>query len=95
MDRLLTQKDLAERWQMSVKAIENYREEGRIVPVKGIKAIRFNPRYIEEIEGSLPEQTTWQERRLQKQIEALEEENQKLKGVLANILAESAKIINI
>lgn len=94
-EKLLTQEDLAERWQMSIKAIENYRKDGIIVPVKGIKAIRFNPRYIEEIEGSIPEGATWHERKLQKRIEALEEENQKLKGVLSNILAESSKVINM
>lgn len=88
VDKLLTQEDLAERWKMSVKAIENYRKEGLIVPVKGIRAIRFNPHYIEEIEGTIPEPITWQERKLQKQVEALEEENKKLKGTISNILAQ-------
>jgi hypothetical protein len=87
-EKLLTQENLAERWQMSIKAIENYRKEGIIVPVKGIKAIRYNPHYIEEIEGTIPEPITWVERKLQKKVDALEEENKKLKGTIASILAQ-------
>lgn len=94
-ERLFTQEDLAKRWQLSVKAIENYRKEGFIVPIKGIKAIRFNPHYIEEIEGSISERVTWQERKLQKKVDALQEENKQLKEILANILAESSKVIGI
>lgn len=92
-EKLLTQEDLAERWQMSIKAIENYRKEGIIVPVKGIKAIRYNPRYIEEIEGTIPEPITWVERKLQNQVESLEEENRKLKETLVNILAQCTTTI--
>ena len=48
MDKLLTQQDLAERWQVSVRAIENWRKEGVLQPAKGVPAIRFTPEYIAE-----------------------------------------------
>ncbi len=85
MDKLLTQDDLAERWQVSKKTIEKYRLEGTIKPIEGIPSIRFNPRYIEEIEGSIPEAKTWVEIKLGKKVEALEEENRTLRQKLAQI----------
>lgn len=46
MVRLLTKKDLAEIWQISEKAIDRYREDEIIVPVKGLPCVRFNEQYI-------------------------------------------------
>lgn len=80
---------------MSIRTIENYSDEGIIVPVKGLKVTRFSLKQIEEIEGDIPTTTTWTERKLQKRIDVLEEENKKLKGILSNILAESSKVINM
>lgn len=42
MEKLLTKKDLAERWQVSERTIDQYREDGVIVPIKGMPCIRFN-----------------------------------------------------
>lgn len=47
-DKLLTQKDLAERWQVSEKTVETYRKEGIITPVSFIKHPRFEPTYIKK-----------------------------------------------
>ncbi|WP_330655429.1 helix-turn-helix domain-containing protein [Alkaliphilus sp. B6464] len=51
MDKLLTQKDLAEKWQVDVATITKYRNEGVITPCKGIPAIRFSRQHIAELEG--------------------------------------------
>ena len=63
MAQLLTQKDLAERWQMSVKSIEEYRKAGIIPTVEGIPAIRFNLQTILELEGTKLERFSPLERR--------------------------------
>lgn len=69
MDKLLTKKDLAIRWQVSEKTIDQYRNSGVIVPIKGLPCIRFNLQYIEKIEGRIPERTTLRERRLEIELE--------------------------
>lgn len=100
MNKLLTQQDLAERWQVSVKAIENYRQQGIITPVRGIPSIRFNPQHILELEGTKLEKFSPIERRkFELQNEKLKTENEELKKILRNILShalsESSKFINL
>lgn len=96
MDKLLTQKDLAERWQVSVKAIENYRQQGVITPVKGIPSIRFNPQHIAELEGTRIERfSPLERRRMERELKILRQENEKLKGILSQTLANLAPVINL
>lgn len=95
MDKLLTQKDLAERWQVTVKAIENWRKDGTITPVEGIPAIRFNPEYIEKLEGTKLERfSPLERRRLEKENEELKRQNQQLHMIVANIFTESSKLLS-
>lgn len=95
MDKLLTQKDVAERWQLSVKCIEDYRKQGILVPVKGIPAIRFTLQYILELEGvKLDRMSPIERKKLERENAELYEENSKLKGIIANVLAETSKIVN-
>lgn len=96
MEKLLTQKDLAERWQLSVKAIERCRGEGVITPVKGVPGIRFSPTEIEALEGVAPSRFSPLERKkMEREIEALKVENQLLKQITGNILSEASKIISV
>lgn len=95
MEKLLTQKDLAERWQVSTKAIENWRKDGILVPVHGVPAIRFSPQYIADLEGVKFERFSPLERKkLERENEDLKKENEELKGALAKIVAEGAKVFN-
>ena len=94
MGKLLTQKDLAERWQVTVQSIENCRKEGILIPVKGVPGIRFNLEQIADIETvKLEKFSPLNKRRLERENEELKKDNEKLKGIVANILAESAKLI--
>ncbi|NEZ96973.1 histidine kinase [Clostridium botulinum] len=96
MDKLLTQKDLAERWQVSVKAIESYRQQGIITPVEGIPSIRFNPQDIAKLEGTKLEKfSPLERRRMEKELEQLRQENEKLKGILSAAFASLAPAINL
>lgn len=93
MTKLLTQQDLAERWQVSVRAIENWRKEGLLEPCKGIPAIRFSPEYIAQLEGvEIKKTSPLQVKRLERELEHLRQENDDLKGILARITAEASKI---
>ena len=93
-DKLLTQQDLADRWQVSVRAIENWRREGVLQPAKGVPAIRFHPDYIAELEGvELKKTSPLQVKRLEREIEELKKENGELKGIIARVLAEASKVM--
>lgn len=93
-NKLLTKKDLSQRWQVSERTIDQYRQDGIITPVKGITCIRYNLQYIQQIEGCIPEKTTLRERKLEKELQEVTKERNYLKNILANILAESTKAIS-
>ena len=96
MDKLLTQKDLAERWQVSKRTIENYRLERIIIPVKGIPAIRFTMQHVLELEGvKLEKFSPIERRRMEMELEELKKQNEILKGILTNVLVETSKVINL
>ena len=90
MTKLLTQQDLAERWQVDVSTITNWRKEGLITPAKGIPAIRFTEQHILRTRrcGKLEKVSPLMYRKLEKEKEQLEEENRRLKGIITNILVE-------
>ena len=94
MDKLLTQQDLAERWQVTTETITNWRKEGILQPAKGIPAIRFNEQYIQELEGVKIEKISpLQFRRLENENLSLKEENQRLRGIITNVLVEVSPIL--
>ncbi len=96
MDKLLTQQDLAERWQVSIRAIENWRREGVLQPAKGVPAIRFAPEYIAELEGvELKNPSPLQIKRLEREVEILKKENEELKLIISKVLAETSKAIKL
>ena len=94
MDKLLTKNNLAERWQVSERTIDDYRIQGIVTPVKGLPCIRFNLQYIEKIEGNIPEKITMRERKLERELQEVIKERDYLRNILSNILSESSKVIN-
>lgn len=96
MDKLLTQKDLAERWQVTEESIRNWRNEGIIQTAKGVPVIRFAMQHILELEGVKLEQfSPLLKRRMERELEELREENQRLKKIIGNMLAEASQVIGI
>lgn len=94
MDKLLTQQDVAERWQVDVSTITNWRKEGVITPAKGIPAIRFTEQHILELEGvKLEKVSPLMYRKLEKEKEQLEEENRRLREIVTNVLVEVSPIL--
>lgn len=95
MTILLTQQNLADRWQVTKKTIENYRLEGILTPCKDIPVIRFTEQHISELEGvKLEKVSPLQVKKLERELEELKAQNEKLRGVLSNVLTETSKIIN-
>ncbi len=99
MDKLLTQQDLADRWQVTTNTIRDWRLQGGVItPVKGIPAIRFTEQHIQELEGGveLERISPLQVKRLERELEEVKAENEKLKGgILSNILAETSQVIGM
>lgn len=95
-DKLLTQQDLAKRWQVTVHTIEEWRKSGIIQPVKGIPSIRFTEQHILELEGiKIDRMSPLERRRLEFENEKLRLENEKLKGIISKVLAETSQIIGM
>ncbi|MGL4569583.1 MAG: helix-turn-helix domain-containing protein [Clostridium sp.] len=99
MKVVLTQQELAERWGVTVKTIAEYRNDGIITPIKGIPAIRFSIKYVEELEGvKLEKFSPLEKARMEKELKELESlrfENKKLKTILSNVLSETSKVIGL
>jgi len=94
MEQLLTKADLAQRWQVSEKTIDEYRGKGIIKQVSKISSIRFNPQHIREIEETkLDRFSPLERKRLENEIEILKKENDFLKQITNNILSEALKVI--
>ncbi|APC42706.1 histidine kinase [Clostridium estertheticum subsp. estertheticum] len=94
--KLLTQQDIAGRWQLTVRAVENCRKAGIITAVKGVPGIRFNLQQIEELEGTKLERFSPIERKkLEREIEALKQKIATYEDVRAIILSASTKMINL
>lgn len=93
MNKLLTKKDLAERWQLDERTIDKYRADGIITSCQGIPAIRFTEQHIAELEGvKLEKFSPIERRRLEREIEELKQENTLLKQTWIKIFSESANI---
>lgn len=96
MSKLLTQQELAERWQVTVKTIDNWRKEGILTAAKGIPAIRFTPEHVAELEGVKIEKTSpLAIKKLERELEELRTENIQLKGIISRVLAETSKVVNM
>lgn len=94
MKTVLTQKELADRWGVTVKALTDWRNAKVIQAIEGIPAIRFSKEYIEELEGVTIEKfSPLARKRMENELENLKYQNEELKRILANILSESSKII--
>lgn len=91
--RLLTKEDLAKRWQVTPRAIDNWRKQGIIQSAKGIPSVRFTEQHILELEGVKLEKTSpLAVRRMERELEELKQENRKLRSAITKIMAEASQI---
>ena len=79
MDKLLTKKDLAARWDVTTTTIDRWVNDGVISPVKGIPSVRFNLEHVMKLEGTeIGRLSPLERKRLTKKIEQLEMEKEEL-----------------
>ncbi|HII4398333.1 TPA: histidine kinase [Clostridium perfringens] len=93
---LITKKELAERWGVTTKHIDDLRRQGILQTVKGIPTVRFNIQYIKELEETKVEKYSPIEfRRIERELKEAREELRVLKEILININIESNKALKI
>lgn len=93
---LITKKELAERWGVTPKCIDDWRREGILETVKGIPTPRFNIQYIMELEETkLDKYSPLEFKALQKELKETKAELDKFKEILINITVESNKVLNL
>ena len=97
MKKLLTRGELAERWGVDVRTIANWENEKVIQRVDALPLPRYTLEHIEAIEGikDLNRFSPLERRRLESELEKTKKENETLKSILSNILAESAKVVGL
>lgn len=103
MDKLLTKKDLAERWQVSITTINRWVDDKVITPVKGIPSIRFNPYHILELEGvKIDRLSPLERKKLEKEIQELkdritelEKENTEMQEYIRHVFTGASRFIGI
>lgn len=99
-EKLLSKKELAERWNISISTLDRRIREKAISPAL-TKPIRFNLSDILKAEGTDASKLSPFERRrlerdiesLQKRILELEDENKSIKRQLTNVVAEIMPIL--
>ncbi|WP_054198890.1 hypothetical protein [Clostridium baratii] len=94
--KLLTVSDLAERWKKTELTIRRYVLDGIITPCEGVPGVMFSPEYIAKLEGvELRKISTFEFKKLEYERDLYKKENEKLKNIITNILAESSKIFEL
>ena len=101
MDKLLTKKDLAERFQVSTTTIGRWVDDGIIPYVKGLPSLRFRLEDILKLEGvEISKLSPLERKRLLKEIEQLknekqelEKENEELKDCVRLIFGQGIKFV--
>ncbi|MVX64925.1 histidine kinase [Clostridium chromiireducens] len=94
MKSVLTQKELSERWGVTVKALTDWRRQGILQPIKNLPVIRYGLEYIQEIEVTTLEKFSPLDRkRMEIEIEKLKKENERLMSIVSNVLSEASKLI--
>lgn len=96
MDKLLTVKDLAERWQKDEGTIRRYVSEGTLTSCRGVPGVMFSPKYIAELEGvELERFSPLEKRRMEREIEELKAKVDKQQAIIQKIASLGAESMNL
>lgn len=91
-DQLLTKQDLADRWQVHIKTIEEYIRQGVIKPIPKIPSVRFNQQQVLELEGVKIEPfSPLMKKKLENELQEIKAERDLLKGIVDQIMVDVSK----
>lgn len=94
-DHLLTKEQLADRWQVKPRTIENYERDGIIARVPGLPVPRYSLKAIAEVEGvELEMFSPLMKKKMQRELDRVTKERDELKAILSRITGEASKFIS-
>lgn len=93
---LLTQKELAERWNCSVQSIEGHRKSGILKQCPNVPGIRYHIDHIMELEEvKLEKFSPVYRRKLENENEQLKQELDKYKQIVADIFKQTSGFVSV
>lgn len=97
MKTLLSVKDLSDRWDYSETKIREMVTEGKLKRWEfDEKSIRFSLAYIEKLEklDDKDRMSPFERKKLELEIERLNKENERFKGIISKVLTNVSEAIN-
>lgn len=93
-NKLLTKKDLADRWKVTPQAIQNWIDQGILTPCKGVPGNkRFTEQYIASLEGiQLEKYSPMEYHKMQRELEETKQQLDYYKSIVADVDLIMAKV---
>lgn len=88
-----TASQVAELFQISLTAVYDLRNKGKLTQLPNISGVKFSKREVEALAGIEDEYNAIGYRKLQSEVESLRKENHKLKSEIKKITSQMLVIV--
>lgn len=88
-----TASQVAELFQISITAVYDLRNKGKLNQLPNVSGVRFSKKEVEALAGVEDEYNAIGYRKLQSEVESLRKENQKLKSEIKKITSQMLVIV--
>lgn len=88
-----TASQVAELFQISLTAVYDLRNKGKLTQLPNISGVKFSKREVEALAGVEDEYNAIGYRKLQSEVESLRKENHKLKSEIKKITSQMLVIV--
>ena len=88
-----TANQVAELFQISISAVYDLRNKGKLKQLSNMSGVRFNKKEVEALAGIESEYSAIGYRKLKNEVERLEKENKKLKSEIKKITGDLLVIV--
>ena len=88
-----TANQVAELFQISLTAVYDLRNKGKLKQLPNMSGVRFNKKEVEALAGAESEYSAIGYRKLKNEVERLEKENNRLKSEIKKITSQMLVIV--
>lgn len=88
-----TANQVAELFQISISAVYDLRNKGKLKQLPNMSGVRFNKKEVEALAGVKSEYSAIGYRKLKNEVERLEKENNRLKSEIKKITSQMLVIV--
>ena len=88
-----TANQVAELFQISISAVYDLRNKGKLKQLPNMSGVRFNKKEVETLAGVESEYSAIGYRKLKNEVETLREENNRLKSEIKKITSQMLVIV--